>query len=465
MFAATLLLTVAALVGPDDSLLRSPIPTRDLEKLSPDVLAYFAAIDAETTDKDARTKKLKALESIQKNLATSMKKAKITQSLKYLADWDVVLETAKPEDKSLKGQYGRGFVRHDFVDSLNGNSVACLISIPSSYSKVESPLPAIVALKPNLGLKGDALDKAVVESAAAAYGPLLESQIVLVPLGPVIKNGKTGESSEIEGSWFTQAGQDTFLTALRVLVEQVRFDRSRLLVDGWGEAGLDAIRMASSFPSWFAGAINRSGEVGGPETIYENMTGIPVLYINGKSEARTVDLKALKERTDLRSEITVVDEAGSALAPGADSMTAITAWVENRKRDDAPSSIHYKFGNLKFQAVHWLKANETLVRAGASPSDKDFPRIEARIDKSSNTIHIETVNVPSLYVYLNDALVDLDKDVVIEVNGKKAFSGKVNRKLSYMLENRYYNNSADYGLYVGEQLISEIELNIPGKSP
>jgi len=466
MLAATLLLTVAALLGPGEPLARSPIPAKDLEKLSPDVAAYFAAMDSEASDKDARSKKQKAVDKIQKDLASLAKKAKMTeQPLKFLGDWDIILEAAKPEDRALKAQYGRGFVRHNFNDVVNETSMACMISIPASYGKSEETLPAIIAVKPALGLKGDALDKAVAAAATAAYGTLADTHIVLIPMGPVVKNGKTAESTEIDGGWFSQDGQVTFFTALRVLLEQVRFDRSRLIVDGWGDAGLDAVRLASSFPSWFAGAINRSGEVGGPEVLYENMTGIPILYVDGKAEARSADLAALKARPDLRSEISVVEEAGSAMAPAPETLLAISEWAAQRHRDSAPTSIHYKFGNLNFQAVHWLKATDTPVRAGAIPSDKDFPRIEARIDREANKISIDTVNVPSLYVYLNDALVDLDKELVIEVNGKKAFSGKVKRSIPYLLENRYNNNSADYGVYFAEQLISDIELNVSGKSP
>lgn len=465
MLAATLLLAAVTLVGPGEPLARSPIPARDLEKLAPDISTYFEALDAEATEKDALARKHKALDKIEDLLESAAKKAKIDQPLKYLADWDIALEAAKPDIKGLKALVGKGLVRYDFVDALNDRSVACILSVPATYAKSEAPLPVVVALKPPLGLVAGALDAKVIEMAAAAYGPLLQSHIILLPLGPAVKQGKAMESSEVEGAWFTQDGQAAFLTALRVLLEQIRFDRQRLVIDGWGDAGLDAVRMASSFPSWFAGAINRSGETGGPEVLYENMTGIPVLYVDGKTESRGADLSALKERADLRSEITVLEEAGSALAPSAEVGQAIAEWVTKCARDPAPAAIHYKLAHLNYQAVHWLKAGGTLVRAGANPTDKDFPRIEARIDKAANKISVETVNIPSLYFYLNDALVDLDKPVIIEVNGKVRYDGKVKRSLAYMLDNRYSNNSSDYGLYVGEQLVSEIEPNIPGKDP
>jgi len=465
MIVATLLMALATAAATGEPLARSPIAARDLEKFTPDVASYFAALDTEATDKDALARKQKALESLEKNLLAAAKKAKTEQPLKYLADWDVVFEAAKPENKALKNQLGKGFVRHDFTDVWTERSVACLISMPATYAKAESPLPVIVALKPVLSLSGEALEHKVAEMATAAYGSLLETHIVLVPLGPAIKNNKTAESAEVEGTWFTEGGQVTFFTALRVLLEQVRFDRSRLFLDGWGDSGLDAVRLASSFPSWFGGVINRSGETGGPDVLYENLTGIPVLYIDGKTEARGADLEALKARTDLHSEISVLSEPGSALAPSADVSKGLADWLGKSRKDLAPAVIHYRFGNLNYQAVHWLRATDTRVRVNAKPSDKDFPRIEAHVDKGGNKITLETVNVPSLYVFLNDAIVDLDKEIVIEVNGKQMFKGKVKRSLAYLLENRYRGNSGDYGLYVGERLLSEIDLNVPAKTP
>ena len=86
------------------------------------------------------------------------------------------------------------------------------------------------------------------------------------------------------------------------------------------------------------------------------------------------------------------------------------------------------------------------------------------IERASNTISIETVNVLSLFVFLSDALVDMDKPVIIEVNGEERVNRMFQRDLRYMLENRFYNNDGYYGLYTAEVLISEIEPNIPEKS-
>ena len=87
----------------------------------------------------------------------------------------------------------------------------------------------------------------------------------------------------------------------------------------------------------------------------------------------------------------------------------------------------------------------------------------AEVDRASNTIKINTVNVIELKVFLSDALVDLDKKVVIEVNGKKVADKLYRRDLRTMLENRYATD-AYAGIYTSDEIVSDIEPNIPGKA-
>ena len=68
-----------------------------------------------------------------------------------------------------------------------------------------------------------------------------------------------------------------------------------------------------------------------------------------------------------------------------------------------------------------------------------------------------------LKVFLSDALVDLDKPVVIEVNGKKVADKTFRRNLRTMLENRF-RTDAYSGIYTADEIVTDIEPNIPGKA-
>src|SRR6185295_13285178 len=144
--------------------------------------------------------------------------------------------------------------------------------------------------------------------AAAILSDLLDTHIVLVPMGTETGTPGKGEVTEVTGSWFSQPGLQVLFTSFRVRLEQVRFDRSRVVLGGWGDAGVDALRVATNFPSWFAGVIDRSGELGGEDMLFENLGGVPLLYVAGQGDGRAVDLEALKARTDVPAGVTVVSE-------------------------------------------------------------------------------------------------------------------------------------------------------------
>lgn len=467
LVAALLSSFLLAAAAPDPApgdLPRSSAPAKDLGKYAKDLNAFFEALAADDLEGQD-----KSLEAIEKEAKAQAKKAKLDDPLKAVGDWDLALELAKPEDRTLKSHYGKGFFRHVYTYLGDPNpkkkdddvAVVCLLSIPSTYGKDESLPPVVVGVKPKLGLKGTELETKTTEMANALYSDLLETAIVLIPLGEEKGTGRDRATTEPDGSWMAKdGGLFDFSMSLNVLLEQLRFDRARVVIDGWGDAGIDATTLATNMPSWFAGLINRSGEPGDEHVIYDNLRGVPELYVHGAAEKREIDLEALKAR---KADLTVVEEAGSALVPSEETRKAVATWIGERKRDLAPDVVDHKVGNADFQFVDWLWAMDPRVRANARPADPDFPRIKAQVDRASNTIKIETVNVLQLTVYLSDALVDLDKKVLIEVNGKKVAEKLFARDMRRMLENRY-RTDAYSGIYTADLVVSDLEPNIPGKA-
>jgi len=458
MLAALTLLTLLPVLPAVDDLPRSAITDRELDKFAKDVQAFFKAMD-----EDDRKDKAEAIDSIRSAMEKAGKRAKISDILVHPGDWEYLLEAAKPVDRAIKAKLGKGFFAYSFVDQWDGSATACLLSVPKNYGKTDGYHPAIVGLVPPIGKSGKELIAEVTAQATATYGPLMESAIILIPLGPD-SGSRSPNPAELGESWATDEGLAVMFTCMRVLLERMQFDRASVLLDGWGEAGIDAFRVVTGYPSWFAGVINRGGEVGGDEMLLENLTGVSVLYVAAEGEGQDVDTEALKERLSEYSDLTVVAHEGAATAPSAEALDSIATWASNRRRDLAPKTIHFKLGDIRFQSVNWLKAMVIDRRANARPGDKDFPRIDAKVDPATNRIVIEAVNVTELEVYLSDALVDLDKPVAIEVNGTEMVKKTFTRSLQTMLENRYYNNSGDLGLYPVKYLVEGIAKNVPGKS-
>jgi len=455
---ASLLLVAALLFLPsaNEGLTHSGASDRDLEKLGKDVVSVFKAID-----EDDRSEQAKLIDKLEASLGKLLKKAKVDQpATYYLGDWDKLLELSKPT-KALKSKAGKGLVRHSFELPYEGITLGMLLSLPKDYVRTRDLYPVIIGLKPEMGKIGKELVEAVSTRATAIYGDLLDDHIVLIPLGPESGKGKRAVVTETSGSWLQMDNLVSLFPSFRVLFEEVRFDRSRIVLDGWGEAGKDAVALATSAPSFFAGVIDRGGEVGVDAALLENLFGSRLLYVRG-TESADHDLSVLDDPIDGVA-VKVVDAEGSVFEPSDAGRAAIREWIEGTVKDLAPSEIRFKITAVHFAAVNWCKAEDVTRRKTANPDDKDFPRIGAKIDRAKNRIDIDTVNVRELQVYLNDALLDMGKTVTIHVNGEQKFKRTPRASLLTMLENRFFNDSGDYGLYTFKVPIRDISANVPGR--
>ena len=437
--------------------LRSDIKDRDLEKLAGFVDGYFQGLEGELLgQRDSRHQQVQSLTGLEEEMANLAKRAKLQGSpLRFLGDWENIVEMAKPQERDLTSKAGRGFELRQFDDPYGESaSIAYLLSLPKDYAKSDALLPAVLVLTPPLGLTGKGLEDALKGHAEAVYGDLTEQAIILIPIGPMRGEGRKLETQEVTTSWLTPEGMLTCFTTMRVLSEQVRFDRSRLVLDGWGAAGGDALRLASRAPQWFCGVINRGGDIGPLGDVIDlNLATVPVAYVAVGEGAGSADPSRI-EALDAE----VISHAGGSMEPTEEARTAIASWIEQRRRELVPTTIDFMMDAIEYQSIFWVKASHITRRPTATPEDEDFPRIKAVADRSKNTIVIDTVSiVDGVWIYLSDALVDLDKPVTITVNGKERLTETFDRSVQTMLENRFFNNSGDLGIYTAEVLIEDID--------
>ncbi|MFT7463583.1 MAG: hypothetical protein ACI9EF_001928 [Pseudohongiellaceae bacterium] len=458
MIASILLLPLILTAAPvDDGLIRSGANDRDLGKMSKDVNAFFAALED-----DDRSQQQDSLKSLKAALGKALKKAKATEPLiSYLGDWDVIMELAKPIDRTFKSKAGKGFFKHVFEEPYEKSRLAVLLSLPSGYGKDDGFLPVIVALKPPMGLVGSELEDAVSEQATALYGDVLESQIVMVLLGPESGDERKAETTEVTDSWTSNDGAYVFYTSYRILLEQLRFDRSRVVLDGWEGAGGDALGVVTGAPSFFAGVVARGGEYDLPDLILSNLDQLSLLYVAAPGEEGGDEEPNLLQRGVDGVDIAYVQESASLAEPSDETRAAISDWLGKVRKNLVPLKISYSLGDLRNQSINWCKASLINKRGDATPSDPDFPRLSASIDQAKNEISIESVNVTEMEIYLSDALVDMSRELTITVNGEELWS-KVNKpSLQMLLENRYYSDSGDYGLYTAKVRLDNIDPNLP----
>ena len=66
--------------------------------------------------------------------------------------------------------------------------------------------------------------------------------------------------------------------------------------------------------------------------------------------------------------------------------------------------------------MHWVSIALAESLYSGLQAD-EMPSVEAVVDRDANRITIKTKSVSGIWLYLNDALVDLDKEFTVVLNG------------------------------------------------
>ncbi len=215
-------------------------------------------------------------------------------------------------------------------------------------------------------------------------------------------------------------------------------DRARVFLDCGRSACGYGVRLMTLFPDRFAGAILRA-----PTQVDDlrlgSLAGIPVLLLRTAASAAAVD--ALKQRLDeVSPNTTTVLEAADEY-PHRGSTPAIEEWMKGKKRNMVPSKIVLEPNHDIFNRAYWADIDVADSLLTVQPDKK--PRLEVVADRAANRITVKTVGVERFSLYLNDDLVDLDKEFTVVINDKAVTEKKV-RSFRGLLDRVIVRNDWDY---------------------
>ncbi|HLQ37543.1 MAG TPA: hypothetical protein VK348_07065, partial [Planctomycetota bacterium] len=204
-------------------------------------------------------------------------------------------------------------------------------------------------------------------------------------------------------------------------------DRSRVVLDFGKGSTLFGLRLATHFPDRFAGLIVR-WPVDANGLRLGSLNGIPVLLI--QSADTKDDCDKLKKKLDVASpgSCTVIEATGY---PFKAATPEIEKWMASVKRDLNRKRVVLEPNDDRYKQGYW--ASIGAMDALSTLAQDQRPRFEVEADRKTNRIVVKARGIEGFALYLNDSLVDLDKEYVIEVNGK-AFTEKRSRSRSTMLE-------------------------------
>ncbi|MHC4943368.1 MAG: hypothetical protein ACYTG7_10160 [Planctomycetota bacterium] len=429
---------------------------KELGKLSETMKEF---IDARF--EDDRSKELETKQELQALVGEIEKNYEVDDLLKKCNLWHRIREgTIKPDpkNKALKSK-GRGFQRGEYKDytEVDERSYVFYISLPKEYdTKKDTRFPVIIFLHPEVTGRGKP-DKETLKLLKKVYSDeeLLSKYIIFAPIGPIL-GGRKKEFKDAGKDWESlEYGRKTAFMAIRVLMEQMVFDRSKVFLDGMGKAGLSACKYATWYPSFFAGIISRDAPIA-PVAI-ENAKGIPFLYVSSSENANKDGAKKWADefKEGDPSQVTLLEDAGTCAEPSVEAWASIKEWINNIDKNTTPDSIFMKTSDLATAGAYWLRIEDLNAGLNMKLDDPKYPWVQAAVDREANTIVVDSENILKIRVFLSDKILDLDKKVTIVLNGNKRFEGTVQRSLDKMLDLVYYNLAGDFEIYCNSQEISE----------
>jgi hypothetical protein len=215
------------------------------------------------------------------------------------------------------------------------------------------------------------------------------------------------------------------LTMLRYAEEQFAVDFDRLYVAGRGRSVPAALATGNHAPQRFAAIVGRAGDAG--ELAPDNFANLPTCFTGGGEKAAAFR-EALQGAAPDHCHIDAEDDEA-----------ALWRWIEAHPRRTFPESVTLVVGQPFPTRAYWLRV---------APSSPDA-RASATLDREINGIRISTAGVSRVTLYLNDALLDLEKPIRVFLRGEEV-SALVPRSMARTLDMLHDGTSDPACVYVAD---------------
>ncbi len=227
-------------------------------------------------------------------------------------------------------------------------------------------------------------------------------------------------------------GQGILLSTFAIARDSYAIDFDKVFLAGRGEGVAAAMNIASVFPDRFCALIGRTGDAA--EISPDNLSNLPCFFAG-----------AGKRATDYAELAKEAGYADCTLNPSG-KVEDVWAWIEATNRRSNPDQVVLVPGSPFPTKAYWIELPRMDYDADA--------KISAKLDVASNSITIEAIGIPSVTLYLNDTLLNLDEPVTVTLNGA-VHKDKIPRNFYTMIEQvysskndpgKFYTTSMDYDI-------------------
>jgi len=226
---------------------------------------------------------------------------------------------------------------------------------------------------------------------------------------------------------------DAFYEAIiRYAVSALDVNPNKVYIMGYSAGGDGVWRLGPRMADHWAAASMMAGHPG--DVRLEGLRNTPFMIWCGAEDA------AYKRNEECAARIKEMDALQEAdpegyiheghIVPGKPHWMdredrAAVPWMAKFTRNPYPNKVVWVQGDTMKDAFYWIGAPADEAKKGMM--------VVATANHETNTVQIEKSDYTSLTIYLNDALVDLDKPVKVVCGGKVLFEGKLTRSPKTML--------------------------------
>lgn len=334
---------------------------------------------------------------------------------------------------------------------LDGEAFTYAVHLPPAYDPAKA-WPLLVTLH-GTGGNGTAWIQTWLRTVRDKY-------VVIAPTTP-------------RHTWGARQGHFYALTAIREMMDELRIDGDRIYLDGMSMGGGGAFRLAEHFPDRWAAIGPRCNvpdiRVKKDKTfvtmLAENFHGVPVYWVVGaKDEKVSIEL-ARAGKTDLeaaKGELVYREFPDGGHDWSLEKDEAVLDWYDKHARNPYPEDLVWKSYEKIFARAWWVEVTRRtdpppmiIVHMDQKNQESERrtelrPPAVVKAKRKGNALEITTEEVLQLRVWLDDAMVDLDKPVTITVNGRKLHDGMVKRSVDTLIDEtrRRHDTSMTFSAYV-----------------
>ncbi|MDR1729091.1 MAG: alpha/beta hydrolase [Prevotellaceae bacterium] len=230
--------------------------------------------------------------------------------------------------------------------------------------------------------------------------------------------------------WFRPFVDTLFQMIIQTAIVKQEVNPNKVYIMGYSAGGDGVYRIAPRMADHWAAAAMMAGQPGESSPLNLRNIGF-TLWMGANDSAYNRNKLAIEYGKRLDS-LQAADPGGyvheTHIVAGAghwmnNADTAAVDWMAKFRRNPYPERIVWRQEESNPRRnFYYLSIPATEAKAG----------MEVRVDKNGNTIEILKNDYSTLYINLNDKMMDLDKPVTVVSNGKQLFNGMVERKAEHI---------------------------------